>query len=200
MYVFSRSLSVTLSLSLYLSLSLSLSVSVALCSSLSLSIHTVSLSQSLCLSLSQRTVKHNKSKSRKSKSAGVSVACKNKNKTKKQSNALLDTEDFLGEHTMMPAFRRLKLFANPKEPNILSASNGKLPPYVIVVGHRNRVLQIASLLSTNQKPFPKAMLVHKWMKSHNATDGRVNVAVGMYHGVPIAIVEHQVCIHCFVVF
>ena len=88
----------------------------------------------------------------------------------------------LGEHTCIPSLTR----ANEKiqaQCNLLN-TKGKLPPYLIVVGDRRRVLFAAKYLDN-------CVLIHDIMKENGLNNGRVNIALGTYKGVPIAIAETQ---------
>jgi uridine phosphorylase len=91
------------------------------------------------------------------------------------------SSSFLGAHTLLPA-----LLKTPPvyEHTILRNTGGQLPPYLIVVGDRRRVQQIAALLD-------EPTLLHHAMHDVGANVGRVDIAVGLWKGTPVAIMEHQ---------
>jgi len=67
---------------------------------------------------------------------------------------------------------------------LLANSGGKLPPYIIVCGDRERVASISQLLDD-------VLLVDRHMQGLGLKTGRVAIAVGLFKGTPIAVVEHQ---------
>ena len=87
--------------------------------------------------------------------------------------------EVLGEHTVLGTWLR-----NPSlwKGTILEGTDGRLPPYIIVVGSRTRVIAIGRLLDS-------VSYLHDLAADANLNSGRVNVAVGAYKGTPIAIVE-----------
>jgi purine-nucleoside phosphorylase len=93
---------------------------------------------------------------------------------------------FMGEHTLMPLLTR-----SPQcyENTLLEASQGKLPPYMIVVGDRCRVEKMASYLDD-------ALLLDTHMQQNGLSKGRVCIAIGTFKGTPICVVEHSMGCAC----
>lgn len=90
--------------------------------------------------------------------------------------------EVLGEHTLVGEFRRHPAaWAGTIAGH--GANAGRLPPYMIVVGDRRRVVATAAMLDD-------AKILNAVMEGAGLSGGRVHVAVGLYRGTPVAVVEH----------
>eukprot|EP00764_Aduncisulcus_paluster_P009940 gnl/Carplike_NY0171/3370_a4535_427.p1 GENE.gnl/Carplike_NY0171/3370_a4535_427~~gnl/Carplike_NY0171/3370_a4535_427.p1 ORF type:complete len:355 (+),score=104.49 gnl/Carplike_NY0171/3370_a4535_427:415-1479(+) len=95
--------------------------------------------------------------------------------------------EVLGVHTVIPHIVNnwddvKDIF---KDCPLVTLNRGKIPPYIIACGDRNRVEYISGLLDEGT-----AVLLNERMKAHGKPAGRVAVALGTYKGVPVAVFEH----------
>lgn len=88
----------------------------------------------------------------------------------------------LGVHTLAPGLQKVPQALLSE--TILAHSSGFLPPYLLVVGDRRRVEKAAQLLD-------QATILPHWLQKNELDQGRVHIAVGLFKGTPIAIVEHE---------
>lgn len=89
--------------------------------------------------------------------------------------------DIIGSHTCIPALRKAP---HVYQSTILRGSDGMLPPYCVVVGHRRRVEQASKYLDN-------VTLLNIAVEAAGLDGGRTSVAVGTYKGTPICLLEHQ---------
>ncbi len=92
----------------------------------------------------------------------------------------MDTS-IIGQHTCVPSLLGApSVYSN----TILRQSQGLLPPYCVVVGHRHRVEKAALLLDN-------CTILDKAMGAAGLESGRNAIAVGTYKGTPVCFMEHQ---------
>eukprot|EP01029_Cantina_marsupialis_P030239 TRINITY_DN807_c0_g1_i1.p1 TRINITY_DN807_c0_g1~~TRINITY_DN807_c0_g1_i1.p1 ORF type:complete len:342 (+),score=125.27 TRINITY_DN807_c0_g1_i1:1602-2627(+) len=94
--------------------------------------------------------------------------------------------EVLGEHTVVPKI--VNDWENVKdlfsEYPLVSLNKGKLPPFMVACGDRNRVQYMCDNLLDD------GVLLNEVMKKAGKPSGRVAVCVGLYKGVPVAVFEH----------
>eukprot|EP00002_Diphylleia_rotans_P005893 TRINITY_DN1510_c0_g3_i1.p1 TRINITY_DN1510_c0_g3~~TRINITY_DN1510_c0_g3_i1.p1 ORF type:complete len:351 (-),score=94.58 TRINITY_DN1510_c0_g3_i1:64-1116(-) len=94
--------------------------------------------------------------------------------------------DFFGRHTLVPYMIEAAETTHPTllKGTILEHSKGRLPPYLIVFGDRRRVKEAAKRLD-RETHLPTLM------EENGLNIGRIDMAVGLYKGTPVVLMESQ---------